>query len=136
MSPQRLVAALTAPILGLSALLFCAPSASAATCPDGAGGCGAAGAYTVVGTDGTLALQSSPNVGNVVGWAHEGQTLQIFCQVNDGGTDYPDNLWSHTWDKVLIAIGKGNPLQWVWVYDHFINTPLQNADGWSLAPRC
>lgn len=89
--------------------------------------------YQVSGTDGTLAEQSQPAVNHFVKWLHEGDTVNVICQVNDGGQDLGDGgnfPWqqSRTWDK----LADGN-----WVYDHFITTPPQGSDGFSPGvPHC
>ena len=87
----------------------------------------AATAYKVQGTDGTLAEQSQPATNHFVKWLHEGDTVQVVCQVNNGGTDTGDGgnfPWqsSRTWDQLT----DGN-----WVYDHFITTQAQGTDGYS-----
>lgn len=88
----------------------------------------AATTYKVQGTDGTLAVQAQPHVDNIIRWLNEGDSVQVICQINNGGTDPYDNLTSHTWDSI---VGGG------WVYDHFITTPAQDANGWSPGvPRC
>ncbi|MBV9383873.1 MAG: CHAP domain-containing protein [Streptosporangiaceae bacterium] len=92
------------------------------------GGCYTPHTYYVSGTDGTLAVQVQPHVSNVTRLLHEGNAVQVICQINWGGTDPYDGLSSHTWD--LIAGGG-------WVYDWYISTPAQNADGWSAGlTRC
>lgn len=98
-----------------------------------AGAAHASTAYKVSGTDGTLAEQSQPATGHFVRWLHEGDTVDVVCQVNDGGTDVGDGgnfPWqqSRTWDQLT----DGN-----WVYDHFITTPAQGSDGYSPGvPHC
>ncbi|MEV6118265.1 CHAP domain-containing protein [Streptomyces sp. NPDC052109] len=98
-----------------------------------AGSAHAATAYKVQGTDGTLAEQSQPATNHFVRWLHEGDTVNVVCQVNDGGTDIGDGgtfPWqnSRTWDKLTDG---------TWVYDHFITTPPQGADGYSPGvPHC
>ena len=93
----------------------------------------AATAYRVSGTDGTLAEQSQPATNHFVKWLHEGDTVNVTCQVNDGGQDLGDGgtfPWqqSRTWDHLT----DGN-----WVYDHFITTPPQGPDGYSPGiPHC
>jgi hypothetical protein len=82
--------------------------------------------YHVQGTDGTLSVQSLPQVNHVIGSLHEGDAVLVGCQVNNGGTDPYDGLGSHTWDE--ISWGSGGT---AWVYDHYITTPPQGADGFS-----
>jgi surface antigen len=104
------VAALT-----VGSLAFALPASAATT-------------YKVQGTDGTLAVQAEPKVDNIIRWLHEGDQVQVICQINNGGTDPYDGLTSHTWDSI---VGGG------WVYDHFITTPAQDANGWSPGvPHC
>jgi surface antigen len=93
----------------------------------------AATTYKVSGTDGTLAEQSIPYVNNVAGWLHEGDSVQVACQINNGGQDLGDGgtfTWqqSRTWDQLTNG---------TWVYDHFITTPAQGSDGYSPGvPHC
>ncbi|HEV2373042.1 MAG TPA: CHAP domain-containing protein [Streptosporangiaceae bacterium] len=92
------------------------------------GGCYNPHTYYVSGTDGTLAVQVRPHVNNVTRWLGEGAAVQLICQINWGGTDPYDGLSSHTWDFIE---GSG------WVYDWYINTPVQDSHGWSPGvPRC
>ncbi|MBO3744442.1 CHAP domain-containing protein [Streptosporangiaceae bacterium NEAU-GS5] len=81
--------------------------------------------YKVKGTDGTLVVQKSPKVDNVIRSLPEGATLGVVCQINNGGADPYDGLTSKTWD----FIGDG------WVYDWYVNTPPQGADGYSPGVR-
>jgi hypothetical protein len=89
--------------------------------------------YKVSGTDGTLAEQRIPYTGNVVGWLNEGASVQVVCQINNGGQDIGDGgnfSWqlSRTWDQLTNG---------AWVYDHFITTPVQGSDGYSPGvPHC
>ena len=93
----------------------------------------AATTYHVSGTDGTLAEQNQPATGHFVKWLHEGDAVNVVCQVNDGGQDLGDGgsfPWqqSRTWDRLT----DGN-----WVYDHFITTPPKGPDGYSPGiPHC
>jgi hypothetical protein len=107
---------------GAAALAFASP-ANAAT--NGAW-------YRVSGTDGWLTVQSQPATGHQDGWSiREGGSVYVLCQVNNGGTDVGDGgyfswQYSRTWDEIVLpdsTIG--------WVYDHFITTPPQGADGYS-----
>ncbi|WP_198167657.1 GDSL-type esterase/lipase family protein [Microbispora sp. ATCC PTA-5024] len=82
--------------------------------------------YHVDGTDGTLAVQRDPKVGDPVRWLREGDAVAVVCQINNGGADPDDGLASRTWD--LVAGGG-------WVYDHFVTTPPQGADGFSPGVR-
>ncbi|HEY3607048.1 MAG TPA: CHAP domain-containing protein [Pseudonocardiaceae bacterium] len=94
---------------------------------------GAATTYHVSGTDGTLAEQSVPATGHVVKWLNEGAAVSVTCQINNGGQDLgdgPSAQWqlSRTWDQLTDGD---------WVYDHFITTPAQGADGYSPGvPHC
>jgi surface antigen len=105
-----------------------AASPALACVPGPNGGCYYPHTYYVSGTDGTLAVQVQPHVNNVARWLHEGNAVQVICQLNWGGTDPYDNLSSHTWD----LIGGGG-----WVYDWYITTPAEDSHGWSPSvPRC
>lgn len=130
---RPLAAALSAIAIALGIAVTTAGAASAATIhPSGStSGTGSPGWYQVFGTDGTLAVQSQPSVGHVIGSVPESSLVYVVCQVNNGGTDWPDGLYSHTWDKLLTSNGSA-----AWVYDHFISTPLQNSAGWSLNTSC
>jgi surface antigen len=106
-----------------AALVIAAGSLLATTGP-----AGAATTYHVQGTNGSLAIQSQPAVGHVVGWLANGAAVQVACQVNNGGTDPYDGLTSRTWDQLT----SGN-----WVYDWYISTPPQGSDGYSPGvPHC
>ncbi|MBO3744439.1 hypothetical protein J5X84_00065 [Streptosporangiaceae bacterium NEAU-GS5] len=84
--------------------------------------------YKVSGTDGTLAVQQTPKVDNITRWLHEGDSIQVICQINNGGPDPYDGLTSRTWDAI---VGGG------WVYDWYVNTSPQGADGFSPGvPHC
>jgi hypothetical protein len=83
------------------------------------------GFYQVFGTDGTLAVQSQPFVGHVIGSVPEGDLVDVMCQINTGGT--ADGIPSHTWDEIGTN---------AWVYDHYIATPPQDRFGWSLNTGC
>jgi lysophospholipase L1-like esterase len=88
--------------------------------------------YRVQGTDGTLAVQSMPAVNHLIGQLTEGEAVLVACQINNGGTDPYDGLASHTWDQIAWS-GGGT----AWVYDHYISTPPQGADGYSPGiPHC
>ncbi|WP_194905392.1 CHAP domain-containing protein [Catenulispora rubra] len=120
-SKHSLVRLATASALAIGSIALTSTAAHAAT------------TYKVSGTDGTLAEQSQPAQNHVVGWLHEGDSVQVVCQVNNGGQDLGDggtSPWqqSRTWDKLT----NGN-----WVYDHFITTPAQGSDGYSPGvPHC
>lgn len=131
--PRPLAVALSAITIALGIAAASAGAASAAAIhPNGStSGTGSPGWYQVFGTDGTLAVQSQPSVGHVIGSVPEGTFVYVVCQVNNGGTDWPDGLYSHTWDKLATSNGSV-----AWVYDHYISTPLQNSAGWSLNTSC
>ena len=77
-------------------------------------------------TDGSLAVQSTDAVNHVIGTLTPAvNTVAVICQVNNGGTDPYDRLYSRTWDEIWW----GNRI--AWVYDSFIETPLQGSDGFS-----
>ncbi|WP_345367388.1 CHAP domain-containing protein [Actinoallomurus liliacearum] len=108
----------------------------AATTPAHAGPCPAADPYSgacttpvpykVKGTDGTLAVQTIPQVDHVKKRVREGAGIGVICQINDGGTDPYDHLYSHTWDFTTAG---------GWVYDHYVTTPPQDPNGWSRGVR-
>lgn len=90
---QRLVRLATASALAVGSVASTSTAAHAAT------------AYKVSGTDGTLAEQSQPATGHIVGRLHEGDTVQVVCQINNGGQDIGDGgtfPWqqSRTWDHL------------------------------------
>lgn len=120
-----------------SALVFASTaSAASLSCPDHVyKTCGPVGWYTVKGTDGTLAIQAVPYVDNVSGYVAEGAPVEVLCQVNDAGTDPYDHLYSRTWDKVYTTDTNGDTVVG-WVYDHYVTTPLQDPDGWSVNQVC
>jgi CHAP domain-containing protein len=119
---------------GLAAVCLSAGSGAIAASPAMAcvagpdGGCYTPHTYSVTGTDGSLAVQARPHVGNVASWLGQGSAVQVICQANWGGTDPYDGLSSHTWDFI---VGGG------WVYDWYLTTPVQDGHGWSPGvPRC
>lgn len=104
-------------------------SAHAGTCPardPRSGACTSPVSYRVQGTDGTLAVQTVPEVGHVKTHVKEGAAIGVVCQINDGGTDPYDHLYSRTWDFTTAG---------GWVYDHYVTTPAQDANGWSPGVR-
>jgi hypothetical protein len=111
-----------------SALVASAVPASAAS---------AAGFYRVIDTDGTLIVQSRPAVGYKIGSVPQNAIIYVICQVNNGGTDVGDGgyyswQYSRTWDEIEATDGTIG-----WVYDHFVSTPAQGADGYSPGvPHC
>jgi hypothetical protein len=110
---------------GLGLVVTGAPALACVPDPS-TGQCVSPHVYYVSGTDGTLAEQSNPRPGNVVGWLKEGAAVNVLCQINDGGTT--DGIPSHTWDE--LAGG-------AWVFDHYITTPAQDGNGWSAGvPHC
>ena len=113
-----------AAVLALASVGLATDSATAAV-PQAPLTLGSPGIYQVFGTDGSLAVQSQPSVGHVVGSVPEGAFVNVICQVNTGGT--ADGIPSHTWD--LIGTN-------AWVYDHYISTPPQDGFGWSLNTGC
>lgn len=120
MQRKRLIGVIAGGLLAAGAVGLSAQSASAAPqtlAPPGF--------YQVFGTDGTLAVQSQPSVGHVIGSVPEGDLVDVICQINNGGT--ADGIPSHTWDKIGTN---------AWVYDHYIATPPQDAFGWSLNTGC
>jgi hypothetical protein len=124
---RKMIGLLTGGLLAATSVGLMAPAANAAPqtlAPPGF--------YQVFGTDGTLAVQSQPSVGHVVGSVPEGAFVHVMCQVNTGGQDLGDGpfaQWqlSRTWDKIGTN---------AWVYDHFIATPPQDSSGWSLNTGC
>jgi hypothetical protein len=113
-------------VLGSCAAVFSVAAPALACVPAPGGGCYTPTTYYVSGTDGTLAVQSQPNVNHVVKSLNEGAAVQVICQINYGGET--DGVPSHTWDFL-----SGN----YWAYDHYISTPAQNSYGWSPGvPRC
>jgi surface antigen len=116
-----------------SARILAALALGVGTAALSAGAAHAATTYKVSGTDGTLAEQSVPAVNHLVGWLHEGDSVQVVCQINNGGQDLGDGgtfTWqqSRTWDQLTNG---------TWVYDHFITTPAQGSDGYSPGvPHC
>jgi surface antigen len=118
-------ALLSIPVLGL---LGAATPANANACPlkPLTGTCEQPVDYKVSGTDGTLAVQASPRVDDVIRYVKEGATIGVYCQVNNGGTDPYDHLLSRTWD--LTNAGG-------WVYDHYLTTLAQDANGQSPGIR-
>lgn len=120
MNLRRTVTVLVGMFLALAAVGISTAAASAATST-----LAPPGFYQVFGTDGTLAVQSKPSVGHVIGSVPEGALVDVICQVNNGST--ADGLPSHTWDKI------GNN---AWVYDWYIATPPEDAAGWSLNTGC
>ncbi|WP_204058150.1 CHAP domain-containing protein [Microbispora corallina] len=123
--------ATTAGVLTAAIVPVLAPHAASAACVTDpySGVCVSPVTYKVFSTDGTLAVQKTPKVDNVVRWLKEGDSVGVVCQINNGGTDPYDNMTSHTWDYISTAAGTG------WVYDHFITTPAQGTDGWSPGVR-
>jgi hypothetical protein len=112
--------------LGSGAVIAGTAAPAWACTPAPGGGCYTPKTYFVSGTDGTLAVQSQPNVNHLVKWLSEGAAVQLICQINYGGET--DGVPSHTWDFIA---GNG------WVYDHYITTPAQDSHGWSPGvPRC
>jgi hypothetical protein len=83
-------------------------------------------AYQVTGADSQgLAVQALPHIGNVLRWAHNGTTLSVVCQVNngdqaDGRTQYGRPF--RTWDQLNDG---------TFVYDWYMNTPTVATDGYS-----
>jgi surface antigen len=124
---KRLLASTAIVLTAIAAPLVAAAPAHAACVADPYNGvCVTPVNYKVSGTDGTLAVQQTPKVDNVSRWLNEGATVGVVCQTNNGGTDPYDGLGSHTWDYIA---GGG------WVYDHYITTPPQDANGWSPGVR-
>jgi len=117
-----LAVSLSVPLLGVVGV----GPASACSADPYSGACVTPVSYKVHETDGTLSVQSSPNTGNVKGTLKENDTVGVVCQINDGGTDPYDGLTSRTWDYITAG---------GWVYDHFITTPAQDANGWSPGVR-
>jgi hypothetical protein len=82
--------------------------------------------YQVTGADSQgLAVQALPHIGNVLRWAHNGTTLDVVCQVNngdqaDGRTQYGRPF--RTWDQLNDG---------TFVYDWYMNTPTVATDGYS-----
>lgn len=82
--------------------------------------------YQVTGADSQgLAVQALPHIGNVLRWAHNGTTLNVVCQVNngdqaDGRTQYGRPF--RTWDQLNDG---------TFVYDWYMNTPTVATDGYS-----
>jgi hypothetical protein len=55
--------------------------------------------------------------------------------VNDGSDDPADGRAETTWDMVRATLDDGTTVTG-WVYDDYVNTPPQDADGWSLTQPC
>lgn len=108
------------------AVVGAATPADACTADPYSGACTTSVPYNVRWTDGTLAVQTVPQVGHVTARVREGAVIGVICQINDGGTDPYDHLSSRTWD--LTTAGG-------WVYDHYVTTPAQDASGWSPGVR-
>ncbi|GAA4638140.1 hypothetical protein GCM10023196_094720 [Actinoallomurus vinaceus] len=117
-------ALLSAPVLGVVGVA--APANACAAADPYSGACVTPVNYKISGTDGTVAVQATPKVGNVKSTLKEGATVGVICQINDGGTDTYDNLLSRTWDYTTAG---------GWVYDHFVTTPAQDGNGWSPGVR-
>lgn len=113
---------LALPLLGVLGVT----SASACTADPYSGVCVTAANYHVILTDGTLAVQSTPNVDNVKSSVKQGATIRVICQINYGGTDPYDGLTSRTWDYITAG---------GWVYDHYVSTPAQDSNGRSPGVR-
>ena len=115
-------------MLSISAMgvLGSAPANAACATDPYSGACVTPVDYKVSHTDGTLAVQSTPKTGNVKGSVSENATVGVICQINNGGTDPEDGLTSRTWDYITAG---------GWVYDHFVTTPAQDANGWSPGVR-
>jgi hypothetical protein len=92
-----------------------------------------AGWYTVQGTDGSLEVKDAAFVSaRTIDTLSEGSSVWVVCQVNNGSTDRGDGgyynwQYSRTWDYIQDP-GTG---QYGWVYDHFLSTLAQDANGWS-----
>ena len=75
-------------------------------------------------TDGTLAVQGEPFVGNVITTlTPDTNTVSVICQTVNGGTDWIDGYYSTTWDEIWLGNQVG------FVYDTFIDTPSQPPQG-------
>lgn len=111
-----------------------AASASISSCLDGQTTCGGQGWYSVSGSVGDLAVQNTDGIDHVIGWIPNGASVYVWCQRNDGSTDPYDGLYSRTWDYVKAYFNGG--WNWGWVYDHYITTPAQDSNGWSVNAGC
>lgn len=106
-----------------------APTAPPVPPPPASGG---PGLYQVTGADSQgLAIQSLPQVNHVLRWVPNGTTLNVVCQVNNGGQADGRTKYGHpftTWD--MLSDG-------TWVYDWYMNTPEVVPDGYSPGmPHC
>ncbi len=142
-SLRRIAPAVAALALAVGGVAVTAGSASAGTgsaasgtCPDGLAGCAAPGTYHIAYTGGNyLNVHSSPDINSsVVAQAPDGWPVDIDCQVNDGSTDAPEGYYGRTWNLVTVSTTSG-PVNG-WVYDYFVDTPPENANGWSLTAQC
>jgi surface antigen len=127
MSVSRAVKALIVPVVaaaGFAAPMLSAASASAATCdPDPYNGvCVTAVSYAVSGAK--VTVQKTPKTGNTLRSIANGTKIGVICQITNGGT--ADGKTSTTW----TAIAGGG-----WIYDAYLTTPTQAADGYSPGIR-